>query len=154
MKPPQINRRPPLGFSLIEVALALGIMAFAGLSIYGLFPVGLNAIQTARIDMVATRIAERTQADLQQVELGANAVQVEYFDSEGAQTTQADAIYDAYRSEIDHRLPGDASGGGLQRVRLQVVCNPGRQTLSKEADGWTVVPATMSARTFCFYVQR
>lgn len=148
------NSSSQSGFSLIEVSLALGIIAFAGLSIYGLLPVGLSTIQAARVDMVATRIAERTQADLQQVELGVNSIQIEYFDSEGALTTAQNAIYEAYRSETSQMLPGDATGGGLRRVRLQVVCNPGRQPVTRDADGWASVPTALTSRTFCFYVQR
>ena len=35
------------GFSLVEVALALGIVAFAFVSLFGLLPVGLGVFRTA-----------------------------------------------------------------------------------------------------------
>lgn len=45
-------------FSLVELVLALGIIAFAGMALLGLFSVGLNNNQTASEELEAAMIAE------------------------------------------------------------------------------------------------
>ncbi len=41
------KRQPAHGFSLVEVALALGIVAFAFVSLFGLLPAGLGVFRTS-----------------------------------------------------------------------------------------------------------
>ncbi len=45
------------GFSLVEVVLALGVVAFALLAILGVFPVGLTTQHLAQDDTRAAQIA-------------------------------------------------------------------------------------------------
>lgn len=44
---PSISRR---GFSLVEVAVALGLMSFVITGLLGLVPIGLNTIRDAKND--------------------------------------------------------------------------------------------------------
>jgi uncharacterized protein (TIGR02598 family) len=53
------------GFSLVEVAIALGISAFCLLSILGVIPVGLNSNQTSIQQTVATGLMSAVATDLQ-----------------------------------------------------------------------------------------
>ena len=61
------SRQRRAGFSLVEIALALGIAAFALIAIFGLLPVGINsnktaAEQTAVVDIATGLIADMRQA--------------------------------------------------------------------------------------------
>ena len=61
-----MKRERPLsaGFSLIEVALALGVAAFALVAIIGLIPIGLNSNQTSSEQTAAAGLAAGIVADL------------------------------------------------------------------------------------------
>jgi hypothetical protein len=61
MMPPP---RSSAGFSLIEVALALGVAAFALVAIIGLIPVGLNSNQASSDQTAAAGLAAGIVADL------------------------------------------------------------------------------------------
>lgn len=52
------------GFSLIEVALALGVAAFALVAIFGLLPIGLNSNQASIEQTAAAALAAGLVADL------------------------------------------------------------------------------------------
>ena len=54
----------PAGFSLVEVALALGIAAFALIAISGLLPVGVNSSQVAAEQTATLGIVTGLEADL------------------------------------------------------------------------------------------
>jgi uncharacterized protein (TIGR02598 family) len=56
---------PSRGFSLIEVVLALGVVAFAIVGIMGLFPVALRTAQESQRETRATFIARQLWAELQ-----------------------------------------------------------------------------------------
>ncbi|MEI8310825.1 MAG: hypothetical protein WCH98_08725 [Verrucomicrobiota bacterium] len=143
------------GFSLIEIALALGIIAFAGTAILGLLPTALNSMQAASFDMVAVRIASDVRADLQQTGLSGSGKAVVYYSADGQEVSPADGagVYSAYRSESSCQMPG-SSAAGLHRVAVQIVYNPARTSLTANADGWATIPATMSFKTLRFYVAR
>ncbi len=73
------------GFSLVEVTLAIGIVAFAFLSILAMLPVGLATFDRAVNATVEARIAQQIFSDAQQVkfeDLGDTAGR-SYFDAEG-----------------------------------------------------------------------
>ena len=61
-----MKRTPPIagGFSLIEVALALGVAAFALVAILGLIPIGLNSNKASIEQTEAAALAAGVVADL------------------------------------------------------------------------------------------
>ena len=59
------SQRFHAGFSLIEVALALGVAAFALVAILGLLPIGLNSNQASIEQTAAAGLAAGLVADLQ-----------------------------------------------------------------------------------------
>jgi uncharacterized protein (TIGR02598 family) len=59
MPSPGCQGRRCVGFSLIEVTLALGIMTFAILSVIGVLPVGLSTLRDAMNDMTKAQIVQR-----------------------------------------------------------------------------------------------
>ena len=58
--------RHPAGFSLVEVALALGIASFGLLALFGLLPVGISSNHASIEQTNATNIATAIIADLRQ----------------------------------------------------------------------------------------
>ena len=59
-----MRRRPHIGFSLVEVVIALGIVSFAVLAIVGMMPVALKSAQEIMRETDATLIAQRIFAEL------------------------------------------------------------------------------------------
>ena len=57
-------QRPPTGFSLVEVVIALGIVSFAVLAIVGMLPMALKSAQESMRETDATLIAQRIFAEL------------------------------------------------------------------------------------------
>ncbi|MDR3402986.1 MAG: Verru_Chthon cassette protein B [Chthoniobacter sp.] len=60
-----IARRRQSGFSLVEVVLAVGVIAFAFVAIMGLLPAGLQQFRQAIDNSVCTQIAQRIIQDAQ-----------------------------------------------------------------------------------------
>lgn len=60
------RRRRPTAFTLVETALALGIVAFAMIPLVGLLPVGLQLSKEASDLTVAAQIAQRLTGMVQQ----------------------------------------------------------------------------------------
>ena len=96
--PPPVNPsfapKPRLaqGFSLVEVALALGIVAFAFVSLFGLLPVGLttfrNAIDTTNESRIVQSFVSKVIAtdfeNLQSKVDYSSTQEIVYFDEEGS----------------------------------------------------------------------
>lgn len=57
-------RRAAIGFSLIEIVLALGIISFALVGIMGLFPVAMKSAQESQRETRATLLARQIFSDL------------------------------------------------------------------------------------------
>ena len=60
----RILRRPDIGFSLVEVVIALGIVSFAVLAIVGMMPMALKSAQESMRETDSTLIAQRIFAEL------------------------------------------------------------------------------------------
>ena len=68
--------RQTTAFSLVEVTLALGIMAFCLVAIFGLLPTGLNTSRDAIAQTVAANIAGAIGADLRQAPAATTATPI------------------------------------------------------------------------------
>jgi hypothetical protein len=51
-------------FSLVEVPLVIGLLAFAGIAVLGFLPTALNVVGSTSIDAVSSTIAANVKADL------------------------------------------------------------------------------------------
>jgi uncharacterized protein (TIGR02598 family) len=60
----RIFRRPDIGFSLVEVVIALGIVSFAVLAIVGMMPMALKSAQESMRETDSTLIAQRIFSEL------------------------------------------------------------------------------------------
>jgi len=65
---PLLSRRKQSAFSLVEVVLAVGVVAFAFVGILGLLPAGMTQFRAAMDDTVCTQIAHRVIADARQMD--------------------------------------------------------------------------------------
>jgi uncharacterized protein (TIGR02598 family) len=119
------------GFSLIEICIALGIVAFAFVALLGLLPVGLGNFSKAMDTQTSTEIYQRLAAELQETEFD-NLIKIgksqtaqnkmyfymkyRYFDAEGqevkvndpAHPTDAEKNRIVYTANTRGSFPGDA----------------------------------------------
>lgn len=97
---------PSAAFSLVEIALALGVAAFCFVAIFGLLPVGLNTNQASSEQAAATAVVNTVLADLRStpaaptaaspvlgliVPYNSNEVQTRFFDAGGRVVTDLKA---------------------------------------------------------------
>jgi uncharacterized protein (TIGR02598 family) len=121
-------KRSILGFSLVELTLALGVAAFCFLAVFGLLPVGLKTQQLAIEQTVTTQIVSAVIADLRNTHRAATSSSLFgigipgnsssssstiFFDSQGRFSTALDAN-SRYRSTITF-TPNSA---GVRRATL------------------------------------
>ncbi len=144
------------GFSLIEVTIAMGVMAFAAIAILGIIPTGLAAATRSSQTTIAARLASEVQSEIQQVGLASfatDATNTTHFDGDGKiLPNNTGAVYDVYRSVEDCSLPG-APTASFKKVIVQVVKNPAGQTFPVDATtGLRTIPSGIDERTFQFHV--
>jgi uncharacterized protein (TIGR02598 family) len=136
------------GFSLIEVALALGVMGFALTAIVGMIPVGL---EKARLSMEATtgsHIIRQVIGGLSQSDFNTISSTNLCFDDQGTQVDKSAAqkIYDCRVIVTSASLPGANIDPNLKLIQLTMVSNPG--------SGVAVFDGSRTAKTFAAYLSR
>jgi uncharacterized protein (TIGR02598 family) len=114
-------------FSLVEVAMALGIFAFAIVGLVGLIPVALTCHKEAKVSTVLSQIQQRLTAELMLTDgaklANLNGVQ-RNFDVEGREITSGQIAYSAKIVLTNAALPGGTASASLQRAVLIAVPNP------------------------------
>ncbi len=65
-----VKKRSSQGFTLVEIILAIGILAFSLSAILALFPVAINTARDSRQETTITQIAQSILADLHLAENG------------------------------------------------------------------------------------
>jgi len=148
-------------FSLIEVTIAFGILTFVAVVILGLLAIGLASTQRTSQTAVSSRLALQVQAELQQVGLEYFSSDTTKYDIEGRLVRDTNnsivpgattaPLYDVYRTVMGCALSG-TSAGALQSVVVQIVKNPGQQTLSRSLNGLVAVPPGWEERCYQFHV--
>lgn len=129
-------------FSLVEVALALGIVAFALVGVIGLLPAGLNTFQKAMDTSVGSQILQRVVAEARQAsyadltEPAVNSRKIfdlRFFNETGGQTDKEKATYWVQVvSNAASGIPGTAANPDLARVTIDIVHNPGKRELQPD----------------------
>ena len=142
-------------FTLVEVTLAIGIMAFALLAVFGLLPVGMNTFRSAMNMSIGGQIAQRVindaqQADFNQLITDASGATItvcgakarRYFSEEGDEVIPANpaTLTPAEQQKtlywVNTRIvpatsePSSASpqsNANIATVTVQVMFNPGGQ---------------------------
>lgn len=128
-------------FSLVEVTLTIGIMAFALTSILGLLPVGLATFRQAVDTSVESQIVQRVTTEASQsdfatlVDPNSGARTIRYYDDQGNKLpSAADAIYHVKVTvESPASLPSGDLSPDLARLLVDIVNNPGQKPLGVDS---------------------
>jgi uncharacterized protein (TIGR02598 family) len=149
------------GFTLVEVTIAMGVVAFGFITILGLLPAGLKTFRSAMDSSVGAQIAQKVINDAQQKDfdaLVANGIAstVRYFDDQGNElgvSDKAKAIYHVNTRVVTATgMPGAASNSNLATITIQIANNPGNLTLPAESSLWT--QGAMNMGTFSTQISR
>jgi len=135
-KQSNLPSRGTRGFTLIEVVLALGVVAFAFVALMGLMPVGLEMFRNSIDTSVRAQIVEHVTTDAMETDFDAlisssNAVTTIYFDDQGDEVTQPLSIYQVQVTVTGTtQLPAPAASGtnanntDLAMLLIQIANNP------------------------------
>ena len=119
-----LQRKQPRqsGFSLVEIVVAVGIVATVMVALLGMIPTGLNAVNEAADTMAEIRIAQKIMGEIQMTEwddLDEWDDGALYYDNEGSllETPEKNKIRYTCRVEIDDefQLPGTGAVNDLVR---------------------------------------
>jgi uncharacterized protein (TIGR02598 family) len=129
VRSPQHRQALPPGFSLVEVTLAMGIIAVSLLSLIGLLPAGLGVLRESMEATVHAQIVQRiasglVASDFEELEAAEMA-----FDQEGQRVPSLDAgaLYRVRIQGADPSLPGlteakdvEKMNSHLKRIRIGI----------------------------------
>lgn len=138
-------------FSLVEVAMALGVFAFAILGLVGLIPVAVNTHREAKQDTVLSQITQRLSAEvlLTDVQLLSDLDGFERaFDAEGREVASSDplAVYRAKILLVGYQAPGASSpSDSLQRAVFYAVHDPGNTKIGSSPASGSLIISRASA---------
>lgn len=139
------TRRHPFGhrvragaFSLVEIVLALGIMAFAIVGIMGLFPVALRSAQEAQRETHAALIARKIFSDLRSSPAGDTFIAT---NSNLLASQPRFSLSNASTTSVQYTAEGRPVGPGQDPIFLATV------TVSPDtpSDGLARIEATVEA---------
>ena len=164
--PAHCRRRLARGFTLVECALALAIIAIAFVPIFGLLPMGLNTFRQAINYSIGSNIAQFLFNEAQQTDFNILTADpgtprpVRYFDDQGSEIKTASSpsiIYLANtRVLATTAYPGTTpDNASVATVTIQIAYNPSNQALV--TDSATKLWSTTNRQpvlTFSFYVSR
>ena len=104
----------PSGFSLVEVVLAVGIIAFAFVAILGLLPAGLHQFRQAMDTSISAQIAQRVIEDAQQTDFD-TLVDAKHHQAGSVQPIQANSYSagDTMKSSPIHTRYFDEQGNEI-----------------------------------------
>lgn len=144
------------GFSLIEVALAVGVLGFGLLATFGLIPVGMSTFHQAVNTSIGAQVVQHVindarQADFTALLTGSNNQAItaatgpgykaaRYFDNQGNElTTPANSIYEVNTVVTPQTtLPTATQIGTLATVTVQIATNPGHVPMTSGTNNlWT-----------------
>jgi uncharacterized protein (TIGR02598 family) len=140
-------RRPAFGFSLVEVTVAMGIVATVMVALLALLPYGMDNIREAKGTQVQARIANEIIGELQVMDWGKEPNfskasdmdgKILRYDGEGTRiedTSEKDKQDTIYKAKIELPmneevlLPGQGGQKGqgryLRRVTIKIAFAPG-----------------------------
>lgn len=157
------NHKSVAAFTLVEIALSIGVISFAFLGVVGLLPAGMEVFHKSMNTSIGSQLVQRVLTEAQQTnfavltsgtppEPGAQLppyyeyIPIRYFDDEGNELPAAQASRSVYHLRaIVQNIPKFPDGSGkntiemndLATVVVQVAVNPGQRALAK--DGTTLL---------------
>jgi len=146
-------RKRQAAFSLVEIAMALGIVSFAFISVLGLLPVGLSTFRKAINASIGSQIVQKVINEAQQTDFnqlitdqsgqsiqpGSTGVKANrYFDEQGNElNTPAQSVYQVNtRITPSTVMPNNGGNAYLATVTIQIVNNPGNVNITSSANLW------------------
>jgi len=118
-------------FSLVEICVALGVVSFAFIGIFGLLLQGMNVFGTSINTSIQSQIVQHVIDDAQQTDfdnLVSQGTQQRYFDNEGEDLGSSPApnsIYSVRVTPTPTLVPGSNSPSvNLLTVTIQIVHDP------------------------------
>lgn len=117
-------------FTLVEVTLAIGIISFAFVAMFGLLPVGLNVSRQAIDTTIEAQIAQKLTSQALQTDFSMlkslSDAEATFFDDQGKPTTAERAIYKTkFAVETTTSLPSGVSTDKLATVSVHVLNTKG-----------------------------
>lgn len=140
-------------FSLVEVTLALGIVAFSLVTLLGVMPMGLSTFHKAVETSVSSQIVQQVVTDVEQTDFGSltssttgvTQLGLRYFDDQGNELPSATSPGAIYQVNVVVNTTPVFSGGNsaatpsLACLTIDIVTNPGRAALTYNSGSMTVV---------------
>ena len=118
------------GFTLVEVAMSLGIISFGMVALIGILPTGMTASRDSRNATLTTEIVKAISNTAQQTDYSQLSTQLDgarfYFDNEGISVASTDAnkIYEAVvATGTNSTVPASPQPvplAGLTAIRINV----------------------------------
>jgi uncharacterized protein (TIGR02598 family) len=125
------NSRGAAAFSILEIAIAIGVVAFGFVALFGLLPTGLDIFRRALESSVSAQIVQHVAADAQQTDFATLQAQpqvLRYFDEEGTELLPAQSGQSIYTAQVTvtptTKLPGSVSQN-LITLAIKVAKDPG-----------------------------
>ncbi len=167
----QDDARGRFAFSLVEVALALGILSFALVGLMGILPVGLSTFHRSTDNSTGAQIAQRLINEAGQTDFStlvgtvASTPVVRYFDNEGNELPAANKSQAVFNTNLvvtsgtaGTALPGGAAAtapnANLATVVVQVAVNPGNRSLTAGPNQLWAATAGVTISTYAANVAR
>ena len=89
------------GFSLVEVAIALGVVSASMIPVLGLLAIGFGTMREAYVEMRSALIAQKESAAFQLIpfsKLAGLSISNNYYEIEGLPVAQSNAVFTVARS--------------------------------------------------------
>ncbi len=116
-------------FSILEVVVAIGVVAFAFTALLGLLPVGMTIFSSALDTSVHSQIIQRFVSDAEQTDFNTLQQQpavTRYFDDEGSESVQSSSVYTASMTiKPTTTLPKTAVSSNLVTLSIKIAKDPG-----------------------------
>jgi len=139
------------GFSLVEVSLALGIVAFGITAVFGLLPTGLGLFRDSMDTTIGSQILQQVVSEVQEtgfdqliedqsntpIAVGSTGIKaIRYFDDQGRElSSEAGAVFLVNtRIQPATDCPSSPSNPNLATVTIQVARRPVNRELAYESD--------------------
>ena len=159
-------RQGSRGFSLVEVTVAMGIVATVLVALLALLPYGMDSIREAKSTQVQARIANEIISELQVADWGSSPTYsklAEYdeairnYDAEGtlledkADKNKADIIYKVkvevpVNEKVRLRGMGNDSGRYSRRVTVKIAFAPGDKAVDFQSGTYPLPYRTFSSQ--------
>lgn len=116
----------PIGFTLVEVAMAVGLFSISVIPILSLLPVGLNSTRNSVVQVAESGIVRQVRSDLSPLSLSSVSAldgKVHYYTQQGVavRNSSNEAYYSATFSVKDPTVTGAPPGFNSSALAVTVI---------------------------------